>query len=335
MLLLLLGCSEAPPPAAPLPTIPGLSAAAPEPADIIDLSATPHPRLTYYGTDDLTVLTTEGALLSWRPDTAPITIADDVVDLTHDTHGLLGLTQDGTIVLPSERLETGSSGDGLLIADQDSALIAVLQDGLRVIDTDTQEVLWTAEVSPMMAIAIGGGLIFDFDTSTLVLTARDARSGEIQTQRTIRPPHRTQARGSRPRKSIGELAPKARAASTGTPRMLQELRAALHYDPTTDRLFFRQLVLDGRTLEPLGRIPDIDGVLYADQGRIVGRRRGWDGTISIMDINPVRLTVEGRVPLLRPEGEPHIFYDPESDTLTLSEPGRDRLLRWNSPLTSP
>jgi hypothetical protein len=335
MLLLLLGCSEAPLPAALLPTIPGLSAAAPEPADILDLSATPHPRLAYHGTDGLTVLTTEGILVHWRPDTAPVSIADAVVDLTHATHGLLGLTQSGTLILPSDRLETGHSGDGLLIADQDSALVAVLQDGLRVIDTDTREVLWTAEVSNLNAIEIGGGLLFDFDALLLVLTARDARSGEIKAQRSIRPPHRTHAKGSRSRKSFGELTPKARAASTGTPRMLQELRAALHYDPTTDRLFFRQLVLDGRTLEPLGRIPDIDGVLYADQGRIVGRRRGWDGTISIMDVDPVSLTVERRVPLLRPEGEPHIFYDPEADTLTLSEPGRDRLLRWNTPLLSP
>jgi len=335
MLLLLLSCTEAPLPAAPLPTIPGLSAAAPEPADVVDLSAVSPPRLVYHGTDGLTVLTTEGALLHWRPDGAAVSIADAVVDITHDTHGLLGLTQDGTLLLPSEPLKTEHSGDGLLIADQDSALVAVLQDGLRVIDTDTREVLWTAEVSSSKAIAIGGGLLFDFDTSLVMLTARDARSGEIRAQRPVRPPHRSKARGSRSSKSIGELAPRVRATSTDTPRLLQELRGALHYDPTTDRLFFRQLVLDGRTLEPLGRIPDIDGVLYADQERIVGRRQGWDGTISIMDVHPVQLTVEGRVPLLRPEGEPHIFYDLKTDTLTLSEPGRDRLLRWNTPLPFP
>ncbi|MFT5687161.1 MAG: hypothetical protein ACI8RZ_008118 [Myxococcota bacterium] len=335
MLLLLLGCTPAPPPAVPPQTIPGLSGAAPEPGEILTLEADGHPQLAFQTDDGLTILTTDGALLRWIPPAAPITIEHGLVDLTRAGSRLVGLSADGAVLAWPDRVETTHSGDGLLSADRDSGLIAVLQDGLRVVDADSLEVLWEVEAGPLTGITIGGGQVFDFDAALLQLTVRDARTGEIRTQRTIRPPHRSHARGSRSRKSFEEITPQARAASPGGPRNLQELRGALHYDPTTDRLFFRQLVLDGRTLESLGRIPDIDGVLYADQGQIVGRRQGWDGTVSVMDVHPETLAVQGRVPLLRPEGEPHIFYDPITEALTLSEPGRDRLLRWNSPLTHP
>ncbi len=337
MLLLLIGCGEVPAPAAaPSPSTPGLSITAPQPASILELSSPHTPRLAFHANDGITILTTEGALVDWSPPEEPrVRDLPPLVDLTHSSGRLYGLSIDGGVLIGAERVETDHGGDGLLSVDRDSALIAVLQDGLRVVDPDSLEVLWEARTGALSGITIGGGLVFDYDATQLLLTARDARTGDVQASRSIRPPHRSSARGSQPRRSLEELTPQARASMPGAPRTLQELREALYYDPTTDRLFFRQLVLDGRTLESLGRIPGIDGVLYADQGRIIARRQGWDGTISVMLIDPTALTIEGRVPLLRPEGEPHIFYDPVTAALTLSEPGRQRLLRWEAPLTAP
>ena len=338
MLLLLLSCMESPPPAPPAPTIEGLSAAAPTPIEILTLKQSQISlRLALPNTAGTTaILDEDGNLLFWTPpaDPVPVPTTASLVDLTRSREHLIGLTEDGTVLLWPDEIPTGRSGDGLIAADRDADLIAVLQGGLLVVDAASLEILWQVESSELTAITIGGGQVFDFDATRLQLTARDARTGAIRSQQTIRAPHRSPSKGGKARPSW-EISSPARAAPPGTPRTLQELRGALHYDPTTDRLFFRQLVLDGRTLEPLGHISGIDEVLYADQSRIIAQRRGWDGTVSVMGIDPDTLEIQGRVPLLRPEGEPHIFYDPDTRHLTLSEPGRGRLLLWNAPLTSP
>ena len=336
-MLLLLGCTEGTLPSPTVPEIEGLSAAAPTPAVVLETERSWLPRLALTdGAGDTHILDADGGQRAWvaggTPAPAPGT--EHLVDLTLAQKLPVGLSKDGTVHVGTARIATDHHGDGLLVGDRDSGLVAVVQGALFVVDTDTSEQLWEVEANALSGIAIGGGQVFDFDASQLQITARDARTGAITAQRIVRPPHRSQAKGGKAQKSLG-ITPPVEASPPGSPRTLTELRGALHYDPTTDRLFFRQLVLDGRTLQGLGHIKGIDGVLYADQNRIIAHRQGWDGTLSVMAVGPTTLSVSGRVPLLRPEGEAHIFYDPVTDSLTLSEPGRARLLRWNAPLSSP
>ena len=337
MLLLLLSCTEGYKPPPPAPDIEGLSAAAPTPAVVIETEQSWRPRIAV--TDDTGgthILDTEGGRYAWVDGSAPVPVPStaDLIDLTRARKRPIGLSADGSVHAGTARILTEHHGEGLLVGDRDSGLVVAIQGALFVVDTETGEQLWEAEASALSGITIGGGQVFDFDAAQLQITARDARTGAITAQRIVRPPHRSRAKGGKARGGLA-LTPPAQASPPGAPRTLSELRGALHYDPTTDRLFFRQLVLDGRTLQGLGHIQGIDGVLYADQSRIIAHRQGWDGTLSVMAIEPTTLAVSGRVPLLRPEGEAHIFYDPDTDSLTLSEPGRGRLLRWNAPLTSP
>ena len=336
-MLLLLSCTEGPLTEQHVPTVEGLSAAAPKPASIIALEQPWRPRISLLdGTGETHILDTEGSRYSWSGDGLPVPIPSPapLLDLTAVRKQPAGLSADGTIHVGTARIATDHHGDGLLEGDRDSGLVVAIQDALFVVDTETGEQLWEAEATGLSGIAIGGGLVFEFDATQLQITARDARTGAITAQRTVRPPHRSRAKRGKVRRSI-EITPSAQASPPVSTHTLAELRGVLHYDPTTDRLFFRQLVLDGRTLEGLGHIQGIDGVLHADQSRIIAHRQGWDGTLSVMAVEPSSLTVSGRVPLLRPEGEAHIFYDPDSDSLTLSESGRGRLLHWNALLSFP
>lgn len=336
-MLLLLGCTEGALPSPTVPDIVGLSAAAPAPAVVLETERSWLPRLAITdGAGDTHILDSEGGLHAWVAGGTPTPVPDTahLIDLTLAQMLPIGLSEDGTVHVGTARIATDHHGDGLLVGDRDSGLVAVVQGALFVVDTDTSEQLWEVEANALSGVAIGGGQVFDFDASQLQITARDARTGAVTAQRIVRPPHRSKAKGGKAQKSLG-LTPAVQASPPGSPRNIKELRGALHYDPTTDRLFFRQLVLDGRTLQGLGHIKGIDGVLYADQSRIIAYRQGWDGTLSVMAVGPTTLSVSGRVPLLRPEGEAHIFYDPDTDSLTLSEPGRARLLRWNAPLSSP
>ena len=324
MLLLLLSCTDVSEPPLPEPTIVGLSSAAPEPVAVLSgrfTFALPSPAGTH------TLLDVRGRLHAWSPPAAPTVLYDGppVVDLTHSRTGLVGLSQAGTVIMPPAQIlsvDSTGSGEGLLTADQDTGLLAVLQDGLSIIDVASQTTLWHTEANASSAIEIGGGQVVQLDTTNQELTAWGARSGTVNAQRTIRPPRTRSKSGKAPR-------------DLDAPRPHAERRDALYYDPTTDRLFFRQQIFDGRTLETLNRIPTIDGVLHADQSGIIAYRQGLDGTISLLRIDPVDLQPEGRVPLLRPEGSVHISYDPVSLQLTLSEPGRDRVLLWRAPLTRP
>ena len=183
-------------------------------------------------------------------------------------------------------------------------LAAVLYPGWMVVLDIRGARLWEGPAPETGAIAAGTQRVYVWDAAQNVLTSYAAHSGQELASRPMpAPPSRSALR----------------------PR-------SLFFDPTTDRLFCGRDILDGATLETLGRVEGIDQIVHADQELIVGRMAARGGTTSAVHLDARTLTKVGQTPLIRILGSVGaLSYDPLRQTLYLSEPERSRVIVWPYP----